>query len=468
MTASQKTIGKAVSVKGTGLHTGHESEVIFKPAAENSGIKFQRTDLEGKPTIRAIVDNVVDTARGTTIAENNAKISTVEHVLSAVSGLEIDNLIIEITGPETPILDGSSKHFVNALMNAGIVKQNARRKVYKIKQNISYTDEEKGIEILAFPDDKFSINVLIDYNSSVLVNQFAHLESLSQYKDEISECRTFVFLHDLEYLLSNNLIRGGDLENAIVFVDKEVSKEELDRLADLFKKPRVEVLPQLGILNNVDLHFKNEQARHKLLDLIGDLTLVGMPITGRILATRPGHYSNVQFAKKLRQIIKKESSKNKAPEYDPNAKPHFDINQIKQVLPHRNPFLLVDKIMQLTEDRVVGVKNVTMNESFFAGHFPEEPVMPGVLIVEAMSQVGGMLVLNTVDDPQNYLPYFLKIDQVKFKKKVVPGDTLVFHMELLEPIRRGIANMKGQAFVGDTVVAEGVLMAQIVKKPGNK
>lgn len=463
MSEKQKTIGKPIIIKGKGLHTGIEVELTFKPAPVNFGYKFQRTDLPNKPIIHAIADNVVDTSRSTVIGNKDARVGTVEHVLSALYGLGVDNALIEITGPETPIMGGSAIAYVNAILNAGIVEQDADKKFFVVKNNIGFSDEENGIELMTFPDEDFSVNVMIDYNSEVLNNQYASLNSLSEYKTEIAPCRTFVFFRELEILYKNNLIKGGDLENAIVLVDKETSKEELDRIADLFKQPHMEVDVELGVLNNLNLHFTNEPARHKLLDLLGDIALVGMPIKGKILATRPGHTSNTEFAKIIRQEIKKKSSKTSAPGYEPNKLPVYDINQIMTFLPHRPPFLLVDKIIELSDTHVVGIKNVTMNEPFFTGHFPGEPVMPGVLIVEAMAQTGGMLVLNTVPDPENYLTFFLKIDKVKFRKQVGPGDTLIFKLELLEPIRRGIAHMSAYAYVGEQLVAEGELMAQITK-----
>lgn len=461
MAEKQKTIAKSASLQGVGLHTGMDVTITFKPAPVNHGYVFQRVDLDEKPLIRAMVENVVDTSRSTVVEEHGARVGTVEHVLSAAYGMGIDNLLIEINAPETPILDGSAKSYVKVFSEVGTIDQEANKDFFVVTNNISYSDEENGIELMTFPDEDFSVNVMIDYDSSVLGNQYATLSSLDEYKEEIAECKTFVFLRELEFLLKNNLIKGGSLDNAIVIIEKETTQEELNRLADLFGKPRVKVKDR-GILNDEDLIFPNEPARHKLLDLLGDLALVGVPIKGKILATRPGHSSNVEFAKKIKRVIKKKRGKNIAPVLDV-SNPVMNVNDIKKILPHRSPFLLVDKILQMDSLEVIGLKNVTMNEGFFVGHFPDEPVMPGVLIVEAMAQVGGILVLSTVSDPENYLTYFMKMDKVKFKRKVVPGDTLIFKLELLSPIRRGIANMKGQAFVGENVVAEGEFMAQITK-----
>lgn len=458
----QKTIKEAVTLTGRGLHTGLEVTLSILPAEPNTGVRFKRVDTENKQVIEAIADHVVDTSRGTTIEKNGVRVSTIEHVMAAIIGCDIDNALVELNAPETPIMDGSSKPFLAAIDAVGVVEQNAERIYFEIKEKTAWRDNKHNIEIVAYPDDHFSINVMIDYNSKVLGNQYANMETIDSFKEEISPCRTFVFFHELEFLHKNNLIKGGDLQNAIVILEKEVPQIELDRIASLFNKPSVERRPD-GILNNLDLRFPNECARHKLLDMVGDLALVGNRIKGKFIAKRPGHHANTEFAKVLRKIMKREFMRVPVPHYNPCVEPLMDVNKIKQLLPHRPPFLLVDKIIHLDKEVVVGIKNVTMNEPFFMGHFPDEPVMPGVLQIEAMAQVGGILVLGQVPDPENYSTYFLKIDKVKFKKKVVPGDTLIFKMELMEPIRRGIAIMWAQAFVGNTLVAEGELTAQVVK-----
>lgn len=462
MAEKQQTLKAPISFKGKGLHTGVEVNMTFKPAPDSHGYIFKRMDLPGQPIINALAEYVVDTSRGTTLEENGARISTIEHVLASFVGMGLDNVLIEIDGPEAPIMDGSSREYAEAIEKTGTVEQATDRKYFVLKDKVEYYDEENGIHIIAFPDKVQSINVLIDYNSKVLGNQYASLEEPASFKEEIAPCRTFVFLHELEYLAANNLIKGGDVDNAIVIVDRQVEQDELDRLADLFNKPKVKVQPE-GILNNVDLRFSNEPARHKLLDLMGDLALVGRWFKAKIIATRPGHQSNNEFARALRQVMKKAALQKKVPVYNPNLEPLLDTNEIKKRLPHRYPFLLVDKVITLDEKSVVGIKNVTMNEPYFIGHFPDEPIMPGVLQIEAAAQVGGMLVLGTVPDPENYSTYFLKIDKVKFKRKVVPGDTLILKMDLLEPIRRGIALMFAEIFVGNQLVMEGELMAQIVK-----
>jgi len=462
MSDKQRTIVNPVKLNGRGLHTGYEVEIQFKPAPVNHGYKFQRTDLKERPIIKAHVDNVVDTSRGTTLEENGVKVHTIEHVMAALRGLGIDNILIELNGPEAPILDGSSRKYAETLKEAILEEQDEDRNYYYVKEKIEYRDDENDIELAIYPDDQLSIQVLIDYNSKVLGHQYANFEETTDFIEELAPSRTFVFFHELEFLLKNNLIKGGDLENAIVIMENPVPQKELDRIADLFNKPHVKVKPE-GVLNNVDLYYTNEPARHKLLDIMGDIGLIGRPIKGRIIAKKPGHHANSEFSHKIAQVIKKEASEDYIPQFDPNQPPLLNVNQIKQYLPHRPPFLLVDNILQMDHSSIIGKKNVTMNEGFFVGHFPEEPLMPGVLQVEAMAQVGGILALNTVPDPENYLTYFLKIDKVRFKRKVVPGDTLIFKLVLSNPIRRGIVTMSGQAFVGNQVVMEGELTAQITK-----
>lgn len=459
MVVKQKTLANSFKIEGKGLHTGVNVTMNFLPAPENHGFKFKRVDLKSQPVIDADVDLVVDTSRGTLLEKDGARIGTIEHALAGLIGMDLDNVLIEVNNEEAPIMDGSSRYFVEAIEKAGIAEQAAEREYFEIKEKIQITDEKSGSEIIALPDDDYRLNVLISFKSRVLNNQFATLETISDFKEEIANCRTFVFLHELEFLLNNNLIKGGELNNAIVIIDKEVSQEELDRLADLFQHDRVEVKPQ-GILNNLDLHFDNECARHKLLDVIGDLALCGKHIKGRIIATKPGHGPNTLFAQALKNHWRQ--AQDGPPEYDPNATPLMDVNQIKTLLPHRYPFLMVDKVLSITEEEVIGVKSVTANEPFFQGHFPEEPLMPGVLLIEAMAQTGGLLVLCGLEG--KYSTYFIRIDNVKFRKKVVPGDTLIFKITLTSPIRRGIATMKGLTYVGNKVVAEGEFMAQIVKQ----
>lgn len=458
----QQTIQKSVTISGVGLHTGVQTNMTFLPAKANHGIKFQRVDIPGSPVINADCDNVVDVSRGTTIEQSGARVSTIEHTLAALVGLEIDNALVQLDGPEAPIMDGSSIQFVNVLKEAGTEEQNALRDFFEVQDSIFYRDASRNIEIAALPLDDYRITVMIDYNSPVLGSQHASITNIRQFEKEIASCRTFCFLHELEMLYKNNLIRGGDLNNAIVIVDRVVEPYELDNIAKMLNKPTVEVKKE-GILNNIELRYNNEPARHKLLDIIGDLSLAGRPLKAQIMAARPGHAANVAFAKKLKRAMQ-EADKKGIPRYNPNLPPVLDINQISNILPHRYPFLLIDKIIYLDNESVAGVKNVTMNEPFFQGHFPGNPVMPGVLQIEAMAQVGGILVLNTVPDPENYWTYFLGIDEIRFRKMVLPGDTVVIQCDLLAPIKRGIAKMYGRAYVGNTLVCEGTMTASIVRK----
>jgi UDP-3-O-[3-hydroxymyristoyl] N-acetylglucosamine deacetylase/3-hydroxyacyl-[acyl-carrier-protein] dehydratase len=457
----QRTIGKEISLTGVGLHTGKEVTITFKPAPENYGYAFVRVDLEGNPVIEADVNYVINTQRGTNLEKRGVKIQTSEHVLAALVGMEVDNCIIELNASEPPIMDGSSKFFVEAIEKAGLVEQDAVREEYIVKEVISYTDEESGSEITVIPSEEYQVTTMVDFGTKVLGTQNASLKHLYEFKDEISDARTFSFLHEIEMLLEHGLIKGGDLNNAIVYVDKELSPKTMEKLREAFKKDEISVKPN-GILDNLTLHYPNEAARHKLLDVVGDLALVGTRIRGKVIANKPGHHVNTQFAKKLSKIIKIDK-RNKIPTFDLMKEPVKDVNAIMAMLPHRPPFLLVDKILELSDTHVIGLKNVTMNEPFFVGHFPGAPVMPGVLIVEAMAQTGGILALSTVPDPENYLTFFMKINNVKFKQQVNPGDTLVFKLELITPIRRGIVLMSGNAYANGKVVTEAELMAQIVK-----
>ncbi|WP_396157924.1 bifunctional UDP-3-O-[3-hydroxymyristoyl] N-acetylglucosamine deacetylase/3-hydroxyacyl-ACP dehydratase [Flavobacterium sp.] len=458
----QKTIQNEISLTGVGLHTGKEVKMTFRPAPINNGYSFVRVDLEGSPVIEADANYVVNTQRGTNLEKLGVKIQTSEHVLAAFVGCDVDNVIIELNESEPPIMDGSSKFFVEAIEKAGIAEQDAERNYYIVKEVISFMDEATGSEILLMPSEEYQVTTMVDFGTKVLGTQNATMKSISEFKSEIADARTFSFLHELETLLDNGLIKGGDLNNAIVYVDKEISPKTIENLKVAFGKDSISVKPN-GILDNLTLHYPNEAARHKLLDVIGDLALVGTRIKGKVIANKPGHFVNTQFAKKLSKIIKIEQ-RNQVPVYDLNLEPLMDIHKIMSILPHRPPFLFIDRIIEMSDSHVVGMKNVTMNEGFFVGHFPEAPVMPGVIIVEAMAQTGGILVLSTVPDPENYLTFFMKIDKVKFKYKVLPGDTLIFKCELITPIRRGICHMQAKAYANGKLVAEAELMAQIARK----
>lgn len=457
----QKTILEPITISGIGLHTGAVVNMTFKPAPENHGFKFKRIDIEGQPILDADLSLVTDTSRGTVLQKGDIRISTIEHTMAALLAADLDNVLIELDGPEAPIMDGSSIKILDALKKGGLQNQEAPRQYYEIKEKITYTDPEKGIEIVALPDDDFRLNVLISFNSVVLGNQFASLDSMKDFEAEIAPCRTFVFVRELEMLLQHNLVKGGDLDNAIVIMDQKMKQEDLNRIAGLFNHENIDA-DKIGILNNLELHYNNEPARHKLLDVIGDLALVGRRIKGRIIATRPGHHANTEFGKLIKKEILKDEQKKKIPQYSPKDKPLFDIHDIKNMLPHRYPFLLIDKIIEKKDNYIIGVKNITINEPFFQGHFPEEPVMPGALLIEAMAQCGGIYVLSNQPN-KNFGTYFMKMNNIKFRKKVVPGDTVIFKLELIGEVRRGVANMKGYAYVGNSLVAEGEFMAQIVE-----
>ncbi|MBO4807225.1 MAG: bifunctional UDP-3-O-[3-hydroxymyristoyl] N-acetylglucosamine deacetylase/3-hydroxyacyl-ACP dehydratase [Paludibacteraceae bacterium] len=458
--SKQKTLKSAFTLEGKGLHTGLPVTITFNPAEVNTGRRIQRVDLEGQPIVDALAENVVETSRGTVVEKEGVRISTIEHAMAALFAFDIDNCLIQVNQPEFPILDGSAGAYVKAIQEVGVEEQKADKQYYIIRKKSEVVNETTGSKFILLPDEEFGINVLVSYPSPILNNQFASLDSLAEFPEQIASCRTFVFVRELEALLKNNLIKGGDLDNAIVIYDQILPQSDIDHLTDILGKERI-CVENMGYLNKEPLQFENEPARHKLLDVMGDLALIGKPIKGRVIATCPGHKANTDLAKKIRKELRRQEVP--VPIYDPNQAPVLDVNQIKHLLPHRWPFLLVDKVIERTDTYVVGLKNVTGNETFFCGHFPQEPVMPGVLQLEAMAQTGGLLVLGTVDEPERYSTYFMKIDNAKFRQKVVPGDTLIFRLELSGEIRRGCVNMKGYAFVGDSIVAEADFMAQIVK-----
>ena len=460
MQTKQQTLAAPISFSGKGLHTGVTVNMTVNPAADNNGIVFRRIDLEGTPTVPALCEYVTDTSRGTTIEKGAAKVSTIEHIISALWTMGVDNAVIDIDGPETPIMDGSAREYADKIQEVGLIEQKAARKYYEVTEKQVYTIPDKGVAIIIYPDDEFTVSVHVDYNSKVVGNQYATLDMFNEYKENIAPCRTFVFLHELEPLLKMNLIKGGDLDNAIVVVENPVSDEQLNHLKEIFGKDDIRVTG--GYLNNLQLRARNELARHKLLDLLGDFALLGMRIKGRVWASRPGHYANTEFMKQLITTIRRDGEK-PAFKYNPAKKPILDVNDVRKLLPHRYPFLLIDKVFHLDDKSIGAIKNITVNEPQFTGHFPEEPVMPGVLLVEAMAQAGGVIVLKNVENPEHYSTYFLRIDGVRFKRKVVPGDTLQIEAHIIEPIRRGIASIIGKIFVGGQLACEATLMAQIVK-----